>query len=114
MDEFTWSPIVQSKEYANKGAIVIEEWKKLVGRPITLKGADDRSWIKKDTVLKLQTLNELPGVEIDLLLSDGRAFTTILDNSEGSAFEAKPIFEFYPTTTISYYQIEKLKMITIA
>lgn len=38
VDEFKWSPVIQSQEYAISGSLVVDDWVKLAGRPITLQG----------------------------------------------------------------------------
>lgn len=112
-DEFSWSPVVQSQEYAISGSLIVEEWTKLAGRPITLQGSDNRSWINKSTVLQLQALAELPGKEIALQLGDGRSFTVIMDHSSGSAFESSAVFDLFPTSTDDSYVIKQLKFLTV-
>lgn len=37
-DEYKWTPVVQSQEYAISGSLIVEEWVKQAGRPITLQG----------------------------------------------------------------------------
>jgi hypothetical protein len=113
-DEFKWSPVTQSREYAISGSMIVQEWVKQVGRPITLKGGDDRSWITKPDVIKLQTLASLPGKEVALLLGDGRAFTVILDHSGGNAFESAQVFNVFPHTNDDFFVIQQLKMVTVA
>ena len=111
-DEYKWSKVIQSQEYAISGSLIVEDWVKLSGRPITLQGGDDRTWVSKEVVIQIQTLLDLPGQSITLYLTDGRQFTVIFDNSSGAGFEAEPLGSIYPTPPEIPYVIKSMKFIT--
>jgi hypothetical protein len=93
------------------GVMIVDEWFRQSGRPITLQGGDNRSWVPKTTVLQLQTLADLPGKIITLTLSDNRVFSTIMDRSGGSPIEAKQIFNIFPTEPTDFYTL-KVRLIS--
>ena len=113
VDEYKWTPVIQSQEYSISGALIVEEWVKQAGRPITLTGGDDRVWVSKNTVAEIQTLLELPGKTITLQLGDGRTFQVIFDNSNGPAFESEPLWSLFPSPINNPYIIKSLKFIMV-
>ena len=56
IDEFSWKPISQVIKPTLTGGIVIHEYKKQIGRPITLVGADDMAWIQRPLVKEIHTM----------------------------------------------------------
>lgn len=74
IDEYKWSKKIQTQEYAISGSLIVEEWVKLAGRPITLQGGEDRVWVDKNTVIQIQTLVDLPGKEITLMIRGWKSF----------------------------------------
>lgn len=55
-DEFDWSPIESTQEYALTGALIVDTALRLAGRPITLAADDDRAWIDRATLQQLHAL----------------------------------------------------------
>lgn len=73
-DEFGWSPVAQSAEYAVEGALVIEEGVMQAGRPLTLKGTVNGPWCARSVIEALYaTLDDT--ADKTLTLHDGRSFT---------------------------------------
>lgn len=108
-DEYKYSKVHQNQEYAISGALIVDEWIKLA-MPIILSGAEDRSWIDKVTLDALQVFVNLPMQSATLILSDGRSFNVIADNSNGSALKSHSIFQTFPEREI--FIIDELKFIS--
>jgi hypothetical protein len=49
-DEHDWHPVAQEVDYTLTGAILVHTATKLAGRPITLIGGEDHSWVVRSTV----------------------------------------------------------------
>lgn len=71
-DEFDWSPVEQSTEYATDGALLIEEGVKLAGRPLTLIGDESSVWVTRSLIEALHATLADPA-DKTLTLHDGRA-----------------------------------------
>jgi hypothetical protein len=91
-DEFTWRRIQQSREYTSTGALVIEDWVKQTGRPITLQGGVDYAWCQR---ADLQTLNAWAG-QGGLVLTlnlRGVDYQVAWDHESG-ALQAEPVVPY--------------------
>jgi hypothetical protein len=54
-DEHDWHPVEQAVDYTLTGAILVHTAIKQAGRPITLVGEEDHSWVTRSTVDALKT-----------------------------------------------------------
>lgn len=91
-DEYTWSPVQQTKTYTTTGALLIEEAVMQAGRPITLEGSEDRTWCTRAVVDQLHAWAQTPGVVLTLTLR-GVARTVTFDHERG-ALQGLPVI-FY-------------------
>lgn len=82
-DEFTWSPVEQSKTYTTTGALLIEEHVKQAGRPVTLEGAEDRTWCTRSLVEQLRAWAAQSGLVMTLVLR-GTARQVMFDHEKGA------------------------------
>jgi len=74
-DEWSWSPREEGVDYSITGALIVEpSAAKQAGRPITLRGAQDRAWLTRATLTALQA-KLATTAPMSLTLWDGRAFT---------------------------------------
>jgi hypothetical protein len=97
-DEYSWSPVEQTKTYTTTGALLIEEGIKQAGRPITLEGAADRTWCTRALVDVLRGWAALPGVVLTLTLR-GVAHQVTFDHEKG-ALQGLPVM-FYADGAIA-------------
>lgn len=67
-DEYTWSPVQQSKTYTTTGALLIEEGTRQAGRPITLEGSEDRTWCTRAVVDQLRAWAATSAIVLQLTL----------------------------------------------
>jgi 2-methylcitrate dehydratase PrpD len=58
-DEHDWHPVEQQVDYTMTGAILVHTATKAAGRPITLVGAEDHSWVRRATVDALKALADI-------------------------------------------------------
>lgn len=95
-DELVWSPIAMSKKYSIEGAFVVDRFKRLAGRPITLIGNERRSWIKRSVLLSLQVWASLDNDPLFELNLRGTTRNVIFDLGEDgkNAIRGEPVFAF--------------------
>ena len=106
-DEFDWKPVEQKQERSISGALIVQEGKKLSGRPIALvPPSSSQGWIKRKhlrTILEWSGLGEQFTIEFEYL-HDQRRFNVIF-NHEAGAIEAKPVKEFPTVSEDDYYVV---------
>lgn len=110
-DEFSWSPVQQSKQYAIGGTLVIQEAKKLSGRPITLTG-DEGTWETRQVVKALHTASLLPFQKFTLTLHDNST-KNVMFAKESNPVEAKPLFNGQDENDTDQYFISALRFIEV-
>ena len=96
-DEYTWSPVEQTKTYTTTGALLIEEGVKQAGRPITLEGNEDRTWCTRALVDQLHAWAATPGIVLALTLR-GTTRDVTFDHEKG-ALQGLPVL-FYADGSI--------------
>lgn len=74
--EFDWHPIAQATEYFLTGSLLVEQSIKQAGRPITLTGSADFTWMTRAQVKTLKALLDT-GATLTLTLHDARTFSVI-------------------------------------
>lgn len=118
-DEFAWTPVQQSSEYALTGALLVEVSVKQAGRPITLtgqaSGRDYTVWITRADLLTLKAALEVPGATFTLTLHDARTFTVVAAENPLEA-EPLPVYgSFAPANpdTAHRYHLKTLKLIEV-
>ena len=97
-DEYSWSPVVQSKTYTTTGALLIEEATRLAGRPYTLEGSQDRTWCTRALVEQLRAWAATPVIVLALVLR-GNTLNVTFDHERG-ALEGLPVL-FYADSAIA-------------
>ena len=83
VDEFAWSSVEQTKTYTSTGALLIEEGVKQAGRPITLEGAEDRTWCTRALVKQLHTWAATPEIVLTLTMR-GVVHAVTFDHEKGA------------------------------
>lgn len=96
-DEYSYSPVEQSKTYTTTGALLIEEATQQAGRPITLEGSDDRAWCTRAVVETLRGWAATAGIVLQLTLR-GTARQVTFDHERG-ALQGLPVL-FYADGSI--------------
>lgn len=96
-DEYTWSPVEQTKTYTTTGALLIEEGVKQAGRPITLEGAEDATWCTRAMVEQLHAWANTATLVLTLTLR-GVERTVTFDRERG-ALQGLPVL-FYADGSI--------------
>jgi len=91
-DEYTWSPVQQSKTYTTTGALLIEEGVMQAGRPITLEGQIDATWCTRALVDTLRAWAATAGIVLTLTLR-GVARSVTFDHEKG-ALQGLPVMFF--------------------
>lgn len=89
-DEFNWSPIQSSQEYAVTGALIVDTALRLAGRPVTLEAGDDRAWIDRATLQRLHALT-LP-VDRQMILDQGGRARPVIWRPDAAPISAYPIW----------------------
>lgn len=99
VDEFSWSPVQQTKTYTITGALLIEEGTRLAGRPITLEGRIETAWCARSTIKQLRTWAATPGIVLALTIR-GTARNVTFDHENGGALKGFPVL-FYADGSIA-------------
>lgn len=89
-DEFSWSPVQQSKDYALGGELIVGVALKQAGRPITLESEATKAWITRADCDTLRAWAALPDIELDLVLR-GVTRAVMFDHERGG-FTARPVW----------------------
>lgn len=118
-DEFTWTPVSLSTEYALTGALIVQESTKLAGRPITLTGKSDSNahtgGISLTNLRTLQAALIVTGASWTLTLHDARTFTVIAA-ADPLQVDPLPVYRsFFPAnpTGDRWFLIRALKLLTV-
>ncbi|QNK69190.1 hypothetical protein [Variovorax sp. PAMC26660] len=95
-NELTWSPISQRAGYSIEGALIVDRFKRLSGRPITLVGNEKRSWTRRSVLQSLQAWAALENDPVFSLNLRGTVYQVIFDlGQEGTnAVVGEPVFPF--------------------
>ena len=92
-DELTHDPVTQSTERTITGALVVELWKEVAGRPVTLAPSDNNhGWLLRSDWLALKAWADEPGKALMLTVptaSGTESFGVIFSRP---AIEAEPLF----------------------
>lgn len=116
VDEFDWTPLQATNTYTLSGALVIEQGKRLAGRPISLESPqDDMAWVSRGLVSVL--LSWAQRAERRFLLSleyptDTRQFLVVF-NCSVDPIGARPVRGFASHTPESEFRVA-LKFIEVA
>ncbi|AUZ78680.1 hypothetical protein C2U37_02550 [Aeromonas sp. ASNIH1] len=102
-DEFAWEPVGQVITPTLSGAIIVEESVQSEGRPITLR-SDGEAWVRRSTVLALQSLAAAPSTRMPLFLN-GRIFTVIWRRENSGGLEAKQLYRIADPDAQTPYEI---------
>ena len=102
-DEFAWEPVGQVITPTVSGAIIVEESVQSEGRPITLR-SDGEAWVRRSTVLALQSLAAAPSTRMQLFLN-GRIFTVIWRRENSGGLEAKQLYRIADPDAQTPYEI---------
>lgn len=89
VDEFDWTPVVQSTEPSTTGALLVDVGVLQAGRPITLQGTDTAAWVSRALCDTLQAWAALPGITLTLVVR-GVSRQVIFDHAR-KGFEARPL-----------------------
>lgn len=111
-DEFGWSPITQDKQYTIGGTLVIQESKKLAGRPITLRGYN--IWESRSVIEQLHSASLLTAQDFTLTLHDGRSFTVRFDHTQNKPVDTEAVFAGRDTEATDEFYINALHFIVVA
>lgn len=77
-DEFAWNAFSMLTEYSLTGSLVVDIAAKQAGRPITLTGDENFTWITRADINALQAiLNTCTVTGTTLTLHDDRSFTVV-------------------------------------
>ena len=91
-DEYSWSAVVSANRYTTNGSLVVHVGKRQAGRPITLNGRETEAWITREVCDQVRAWRDLAGAQFQLVVR-GVARTVRFDTSEGSGFEADPVWK---------------------
>ena len=89
--EYAWSPVAHEAHWGTDGALLLHVARRQAGRPIELQGTASEAWLPRSTVQQLHAWASLKGQVFELTLR-GQRHTVVFDHTQGSAFEAEPLW----------------------
>jgi hypothetical protein len=104
IDEHAWSPVGQATSASLTGALIVEEASMQAGRPITLQGGENASWMTKGEVEALQTLADTAGLEMTLDYH-GQVKTVMFNRESRQPIEARLVQRVGDPQADDYYYI---------
>lgn len=110
-DEFSWSPVQQSKQYSIGGTLVIQEAKKLSGRPITLVGGE-KVWEPRSVVEALHAASLLTFQEFTLTLYNG-ATKTVMFDKQNNPVDVQALFTGQDEQANDQYIVNTLRFVEV-
>jgi hypothetical protein len=102
-DEFAFKQIQQAREYTTTGALIVEEWRRQTGRPITLQGDVTYGWCQRGTLQTLSSWASQPGLLLSLV-RNGTTHSVGWDHEAG-AVEATPIVPYADPEPVDQYTL---------
>jgi len=102
-DEFAFRQVEQSREYTSTGALIVDEWRKQTGRPVTLAGDVTYAWCQRGTLQTLNTWAGHPGLRMTLT-RNGATHPVAWDHQAG-AIEAEPIVDYAEPEEQDFYAL---------
>jgi hypothetical protein len=91
VDEHLWSTLVDVPERTVTGALVVETWTMVAGRPISLESdGEDFGLLTRSTVEALRVWEAVPGLEMTLAYH-GQSIAVMFRRIDRPAIEARPI-----------------------
>lgn len=76
-DEFNWNPVGAVFAYALDGTPIMQVSSVSGGRPVTLTGQEDHSWMSRAEIANLRSMASTPGTVYLLTLLDGRTMNVV-------------------------------------
>lgn len=91
VDEHLWSPMLDVAERTVTGALVVETWEMVAGRPISLESdGEDFGLLPRSTVESLRIWEAVAGLEMTLDYH-GQSIAVMFRRLDRPAIEARPI-----------------------
>ena len=103
IDEFAFRQVEQQREYTSTGALIVDEWRKQTGRPITLEGDVTYAWCQRGTLQTLNTWASQPGLR--MTLSRMGATHPVAWDHQAGAIEAAPIVAYSDPEPEDFYAL---------
>jgi hypothetical protein len=113
-DEISWTPVAMETTYSITGALIVERAEKQAGRPITLIGGRQFTWISRTNLISLHDLLQQDN-DLTLTLHDARTFT-VRPTADPLQVSALPIVQDSGPANPSgsaWYVLESLNLIEV-
>ncbi|MDW7643454.1 MAG: hypothetical protein SCI25_00265 [Desulfuromonadales bacterium] len=111
-DEFDWSGVVSEAAPAINGSVVVQEAALSGGRPVTLQGDATRGWLKRSSLVALQSLAGAPGASY-VLTWGGTQYTVRFRHEDGPVIAGSPVIDYDTAGETDDYHSITLKLITV-
>jgi len=108
IDEYAWTPVAQQVDIMSDGAVAVQEDAQLTGRLITLIGGDTFGYVKKSVVDLVKAKADTPGLQMTLVLNDGRSFNVVFT---GDRYNANPVADNSDPDADFYYTLSLYLMV---
>lgn len=112
-DEFEWHPVAQTVERSLTGALLVDVQQMTGGRPITLRGADEKAaWTARSSVVLLQGWAATAGQVMTLTLR-GSTYQVMWRHHDAPALEATPVTDYSDVVPDDWYRVN-LKLMVVS
>lgn len=101
-DEFGWQQVVAQHTHTSTGALLIDTWAKQAGRPVTLRGEQDRAWCERGLLATLRAWASQPGLVMSLAIR-ATNLQVVFDHTQGAPVDAQPLTELLSAGGPAYY-----------
>lgn len=108
-DEFGWTPVASSLDYALSGAGIVQTGTRLTGRAVTLEAEDERGWTTRGVVLALKALADEAG-RVMTLDYHGRVMNVMFAPG-ATPFDAEPVFREWPDADGDAWVLKAVRLI---
>lgn len=102
-DEFAWKKVEQVTEYSSTGALLVDEWVRQAGRPITLTGSVDYAWCLRPALQTLNAWSHVAGLQMTLSIH-GTNYSVIWNHQEGP-ISADPVVPYSDPQPEDWYSL---------
>lgn len=89
VDQYTWNRVEATRQYSSTGALVIDQWTRQAGRPITLQGTQERAWCERGLLTTLRGWADQAALQLSL--THGSDSYQVAFDHQQAAIDAEPL-----------------------
>lgn len=102
VDQFQYSPVAQTAEFAVEGAVIVDAATKTSGREITLQAGDNYAWFTLSQINALRNMAYTPGKIMTLTIGQA-SFKVVFRHNDPPAIDVVPLVELAEYANGDYF-----------